>query len=126
MKINKNIIKELTEYLNEFMESINYYCPCYLIGRTMSQRLFELTYSNNLLIRTKVVDLWKIWEETSFSQMMTTIRSDTTLDYSIVDFLFIVGTTSGMAGMDRRSVPTGGNRVSRRILSNIRYMIYDL
>ena len=54
------------EYLNEFMESINYYCPCYLIGRTMSQRLFELTYNNKLLIRTKVVDLWNIWEETSF------------------------------------------------------------
>ena len=53
-------------YKNQFMESINYYCPCYVIGKTIPDRIFKLTYNNINLLNTETRNLWNIWESTSF------------------------------------------------------------
>ena len=53
-------------FKNQIIESINYYCPCYTIGKTIPYRQFKLTYNNFELLNTDSRKLWNIWESTSF------------------------------------------------------------
>ena len=54
------------KFKNQIIESINYYCPCYTIGKTIPDRNFKLSYNNVKLLNTNSINLWNIWESTSF------------------------------------------------------------
>ena len=60
------ILEVDNKYKNQIIESINYYCPCYTIGKTIPDRKFKLSYNNVKLLNTNSINLWNIWESTSF------------------------------------------------------------
>ena len=80
-------------FKNQIIESINYYCPCYTIGKTIPYRQFKLTYNNFELLNTDSRKLWNIWESTSFKleekQSNLEFKSENYLLINVLILIFI-------------------------------------
>ena len=60
------VIEVLPQHLTEIMTTINTYCPCSLIGTTISDRKLILKYNDETLMTHPTRILWSMWESTSF------------------------------------------------------------